>query len=173
MCSRFAVATAALILALLVGILAPASVSQGKEAQLNTEAGEWRGDAIALRWRESRRTAYEPETVIFVENVISEPVVVVFDWESRVCGGIPSYPSGSAGSFVHALFAAELGIKSTLKPGQWDALMFPRALPLQQPLESAGGCTTRIRLRTIGTESTQDTVDLTLPAPLPPPGKHE
>jgi hypothetical protein len=156
----------AFVHALLALVLA-ASAEAG-EAKIESPAGEWRGDAIAVRWREGRRTEYEPDTVILVENVSTEPVVVAFDWQPRICAGSPVGLGVSAASFARKLFAANrLGINSTLTPGQWDALIFPRGLSPEEDRETEGSCVSRIRLATHPDNRMHDVIELTLPAPPP------
>lgn len=143
------------------------------EAHQDAAHGEWQGDKIRVRWTEARRTAYSPETVIFVENTSPDTVGVLFEWESRACNGEPLRPGRGGFSFARELFGADsLGIRSVLKPGAWDALIFPRGLPPERALSSADGCTSRIRIHTSPSPG-GDRVDFTLPAPLPPAGKHE
>lgn len=136
-------------------------------------AGEWRGDAIAVKWRESQRTAYSPETVILVENIGHRTVSVAVDWDSRVCGeGVLPY-SAEARSFTRRLLHQVGGIGVTLRQGEWDALILPRGLPPAGDLGSHLNCVARIRLRALSIETTHDELDLVLPAPLPGPRKHE
>jgi hypothetical protein len=148
-----------------------AASSSSREARVDSASGDWGGDRLHVRWRESRHSTYRPETVLFVENVDAGTLVVVFDWQSRVCGTKGVRPGGVGRSFALELFGADhLNISSTLGPGEWDALVFPRGLPPDEPLDSADDCVARIKLRTY---PPGDELELTLPAPLPAPGKRE
>jgi hypothetical protein len=152
-----------------MGVAGP---SQATDARFATVTGEWRGDAVSIRWRETRRTVYRPETVIWIENVASLPVAVIFEWTTRACKERTIDLDLPSRSFAHRLFS-DLAIDSTLKPGEWDSFLFPRGLPPDQPLSAGEECHARIALRALSGDRIVDRVELELPAPLPPPKEHE
>lgn len=153
-----------------IRVLAPlvfAVPVHASQAQFSSRTGAWKGEVISIRWRESLRTAYRPETVIFVENLTSGTVVVGFSWDSRVCGGTPIPFDSAARSFTYRLFFDRGGIHSTLQPREWDAVMFPRGLPADGEVSREEICVAEIRLKTHSGGSVRDEVELVIPAPLP------
>jgi hypothetical protein len=172
MMTRLPLTRAVLAQALLLSGVIAGGQAAALDAVRETETGEWEGEVINVRWRETRHSAYGPETVVFVENHSAAPVVVVFDWQGRVCDGKAVDLSRAGFGFARELFGGDsLGIQSALKPGEWDSLVFPRALPPEEPDKAGAGCISRIRLQTFP-RAGGDTLELTLPAPLPPPAKH-
>jgi hypothetical protein len=74
---------------------------------------------------------------VLLENISDQPISVVFDWAAPTCGGSTHHWAPLERSFLHSLHS-QLGIASTLKPGEWDALVFPLALETEEarPRES-------------------------------------
>ena len=146
--------------------------SQGLDAQLEGLNGNFKGDAIQLRWREERRTAYRPDAILLLENVSEQTISVVIKWEGPVCDGMDYGLSLKAIAFVHALYS-QFGPTSTLKPGEWDAMVFPLALPTERERKADLTCLNRMKIRVIAEGGVKDRLELVLPAPLAAPGKRD
>jgi hypothetical protein len=154
----------------MLGATLSAAPSYGGESQSTLPQGEWSGDALGVRWRASSHSSYAPETVVVVENRSTAPIVVVFDWQIRVCGGESVRLEESASRFASQLFGADpLSIHSTLAAGEWDALVFPRGLPGRSE-KDANGCVSRVAIQTYP-KMGGDRFVLTLPAPRRQPGE--
>ena len=153
-------------------LLLVSAPSLAGETASQSPSGSWQGDAVEIRWRETRRTAYRPEVLILITNLTDEPIATIFDWDAHGCGDrvVPLDPS--ARSFVRQLLA-EPSLGNIIQGGHWDAWVFPRGLPMVPESKARETCSSRIQLRVRKGDRTVDRFILTLPVLPPPPGKHE
>ena len=144
-----------------------AHVASAAQSSSQDLTGEWTGEAIHVRWRDVDRTHYGPDTIVEVENKLDRSMTVNFDWTLRECNGKAAVPSDDARSFVRNLYASQFGIDATLRPGEWDAFVFPRSVTPKNAEETTEGCIVRITIRRVGSKTGADRLELVLPVPPP------
>jgi hypothetical protein len=149
-------------------LLLAGSDARASEGKSEAIAGAWAGDAVEVRWRSVDRTHYGPDTLVEVSNKIDRSIIIRFEWAPRECRGEPVRLSDEARLAVKRLYSKQFGIDAVLKPGEWDAFVFPRGLSPEVRGESEEGCVSRLELRRVGAGEDADRWELVLPAAPPP-----
>lgn len=155
-----------LLVSIAILLAAPASQCRAEDGKASTLSGAWQGSLVIVRWRDANRTAYAPETVVYLENRGDEPLSVWTDWKVRVCGDNDAALAEPAPSFVDDLFG-DLVPLHTLGSRQWDAISFPRGLPPAPGSPPPESCRTRITIR-VRKQGAEDRLELDLPMHMPP-----
>ena len=156
----------ALLVLALTTIVVRVAIAAGESSQDLT--GQWTGEAIDVRWRNVDRTHYGPDTIVEVENKLQRSMTIRFDWVIRECNGKAVALEDDARFFLQRLYASQFAIDATLRPGEWDAFVFPRGVPPKNAEEATGSCVVRIKIRRVGTKEGADQLELVLPASPPP-----
>lgn len=151
-------ARAVTLAALLIG-----TDGQAADTHSTAERGEWSGDYVRVRWRETRHTTLEPETMVLVQSLVPGTVVVAVKGNPLICTGVKAGSSSSTESFMINLFS-RMNETSHLEQGEWDAWMFPKGLrPPGKESTATDGCVTHIVIHAHARDG-RDEFKLILPA---------
>lgn len=146
-------------------LVAVSSCTEGQaaEAQFSSEAGEWAGDYVTVRWRETRHTKHEPEAMVLVIGRAPDKLSVTTEfWAPLICDGEKHPVDPGVGSFLRELFSRK-NTTSHLGRDEWDVWMFPKGILPRDRSMAKAGCVTRIVVQARAREGEKDELVLVLP----------